>query len=89
MNPVILICIYIVILSISIVYVFQKRKKSKGERDIKSFITPISFFVISILAFFSALTGKGGIGIWLSVTALLLIGAFFTKYLPLSSEKSS
>lgn len=89
MDSSILMVLYIVIMACSMIYVIKKRKKIKGESGVKSYITPLTFFVISILAFFSALTGKGGIAVWLSVTALLLAGAYFTKYLPSTNEKSS
>jgi len=82
MSQTILILSYIALLVMAMIYVFQKRKNMKGDKGVKSFVTPISFFTVSLLAFSTALTGQMGMISAILVVVLLLIGAYYTKYLP-------
>ncbi|UOB95139.1 hypothetical protein BTI679_24760 [Bacillus wiedmannii] len=52
----------------------------------KSALPSICFFAIAILNFFAYWFSFGGMFTWLFSIVLLLIGAYFTKYIPISKK---
>ncbi|WP_438272967.1 hypothetical protein [Virgibacillus dokdonensis] len=73
------------ILIIAIYVTIQKRKRA-GVKGIKSALTPICFFCISIvniIAYFFEFLGLVSFGI---TVALFILGAYFTKYLKIPAN---
>nr|QHV07632.1 hypothetical protein C1N82_13560 [Bacillus cereus] len=52
----------------------------------KSALTSICFFSLAILNMFAYWFHFGGAFTWLFSIALLLVGAYFTKYIPISKK---
>ncbi|MED0964092.1 hypothetical protein [Bacillus paramycoides] len=81
MLPIVL--IFFLVASMYIIY--QKRKKA-GIKGFKSALTSICCFLIAILNLFAYWLHFGGIFTWLFSIVLLLVGAYFTKYIPTSKK---
>ncbi len=81
MLPIVL--IFFLVASMYIIY--QKRKKA-GIKGLKSALTSICFFLIAILNLFAYWLHFGGVFTWLFSIVLLLVGAYFTKYIPTSKK---
>ena len=62
-----------------------KREKS-GIKGLKSAVTSICFFSLAILNMFAYWFHFGGAFTWLFSIVLLLVGAYFTKYIPISKR---
>lgn len=62
-----------------------KREKS-GIKGLKSALTSICFFSLAILNMFAYWFHFGGAFTWLFSIVLLLVGAYFTKYIPISKK---
>ena len=62
-----------------------KREKS-GIKGLKSAVTSICFFSLAILNMFAYWFHFGGAFTWLFSIVLLLVGAYFTKYIPISKK---
>ena len=62
-----------------------KREKS-GIKGLKSALTSICFFSLAILNMFAYWFHFGGAFTWLFSIVLLLVGAYFTKYIPISKR---
>ncbi len=77
--------IFIFLLVASIYITYQKRKKAE-IKGLKSSLTSICFFTLAILNLFSYWFHFGGIFSWLFLIVLLLVGAYFTKYIPISKK---
>ncbi|WOA59688.1 hypothetical protein [Bacillus mycoides] len=75
----------ILFLVVSMYITYQKRKKS-GIKGLKSALTSICCFLIAILNLFAYWFRFGGIFTWLVSIVLLLVGAYFTKYIPISKK---
>lgn len=80
---VILSAILIMTILISGTLVIKKRRKM-GLTDIKSALTPICFLLIGIIGLFAYWFNMVGLLTWFISFALLLLGAYFTKYMPVS-----
>ncbi|MED1557482.1 hypothetical protein [Bacillus paramycoides] len=81
MLPIVL--IFSLVASMYIIY--QKRKKA-GIKGLKSAVTSICCFLIAILNLFAYWLHFGGVFTWIFSIVLLLVGAYFTKYIPLSKK---
>ncbi|WP_412676119.1 hypothetical protein [Bacillus paramycoides] len=81
MLPIIL--IFFLVASMYIIY--QKRKKA-GIKGLKSALTSICCFLIAILNLCAYWLHFGGVFTWLFSIVLLLVGAYFTKYIPTSKK---
>lgn len=81
MLPIVLILVAIVSMFIT----YQKRKKA-GVKGLKSALTSICFFSLAILNLFAYWFNFGGIFAVLFSIVLLLVGAYFTKYIPISKK---
>lgn len=66
-------------------YIAMTRKKS-GIKGLKSAVTSICFFSLAILNMFAYWFHFGGAFTWLFSIVLLLVGAYFTKYIPISKK---
>ncbi|QWU45149.1 hypothetical protein [Bacillus sp. NP247] len=77
--------VIIFVLVISIYVTYQKRKKA-GIKGLKSSLTSICCFLIAILNLFAYWLHFGGVFTWLVSIVLLLVGAYFTKYIPISKK---
>lgn len=73
--------VLIIVLIISIIFVVKKRKKA-GITGLKSALTQICFFLISIICLFAYWFKYTGLIIWVMNGVLLIMAAFFTKYMP-------
>ncbi|HDX9610975.1 TPA: hypothetical protein ROY01_002008 [Bacillus toyonensis] len=78
----------IVIISVLVIsiYVTYKRRKRAGIKGLKSALTSICCFLLAILNLFAYWLHFGGIITWLFSIVLLLVGAYFTKYIPISKK---
>ncbi|MBE7121084.1 hypothetical protein [Bacillus cereus] len=77
--------VLILFLVVSMYITYQKRKKA-GIKGLKSALTSICCFLIAILNLFAYWFRFGGIFTWLFSIVLLLVGAYFTKYIPISKK---
>ena len=62
------------------------KKKKSGIKGLKSALTSICFFSLAILNMFAYWFHFGGAFTWLFSIVLLLVGAYFTKYIPISKR---
>ncbi|MFG6118729.1 hypothetical protein [Thalassobacillus sp. B23F22_16] len=72
-------------LMVSTILVLRKRKQL-GITGIKSMLTPISFFLIAIINVFAYWFVFLRVWSWLLAIGLLMAGAYFTKYMPVTSN---
>lgn len=82
MLPVILSVTLIIFLIFSILIVVQKRKKA-GITGIKSALTSICFYLIAVINLLAYWFDFMGILNWSIIVILLILGVFFTKYVPM------
>lgn len=82
MIPIILSIILIIALIFSISVVIQKRKEA-GITGIKSALTSICFYLIAVINLLAYWFDFMGILNWSITVILLIIGAYFTKYMPI------
>lgn len=85
MLPIILSIILILALIFSITLVVQKRKKA-GITGIKTALTPICFYLIGITNLLAYWFDFMGLLNWSITVILLILGAYFTKYMPISEK---
>ncbi|WP_102029043.1 hypothetical protein [Salirhabdus sp. Marseille-P4669] len=78
--PIILTIILLVAFLISIMALITKRKKARIT-GFKSALTPICFYLIVITNVLAYWFGWLGIISWLMTIILLILAAYFTKYL--------
>lgn len=81
MAETILSLILIIVLVFSVILVIKKRKKA-GITGFKSALTHICFFLISIFSLLAYWLKYTGLTVWLINVILLIMAAFFTKYMP-------
>lgn len=80
-----LLIVFILIVVVSMYITYEKRKKA-GIKGLKSALTSICFFAIAILNFCAYSFNFGSMFTWLFSIVLLLVGAYFTKYIPISKK---
>ncbi|SDQ77742.1 hypothetical protein SAMN05216232_3666 [Virgibacillus subterraneus] len=86
MVPVILTIILLIGLVCSIYIVVQKRKKS-GITGMKSALTSICLYLVAITNILAYWYNFIGVLSWSIGVFLLLLGAYFTKYLPMPEKR--
>ncbi|WP_085506573.1 hypothetical protein [Thalassobacillus devorans] len=74
-----------VALMVSIIIVIKKRKRL-GITGVKSMLTSITFFMIAIINGLAYWFDFLGIASWLITIVLLMLGAYFTKFLSVASK---
>ena len=85
--PTILSVILILVLMVS-VSVFVKRRKKAGVTGIKSALTSICLYLMAIINLFAYWFDFSGVVTWTITTVLIILGVYFTKYLPVYRSKS-
>lgn len=85
--PTILSVILILVLMVSI-SVFVKKRKKAGVTGIKSALTSICLYLMAIINLFAYWFDFSGIVTWTITTVLIILGVYFTKYLPVYKSKS-
>lgn len=79
--PITLTIAYLVIIVIVGYSIYMMRRK-KGLNDFKSALTPICFLLVPVMNLIVLGMGWPSIISWTAFTILLLLGAYFMKYLP-------
>src|SRR5699024_434206 len=87
MIQVILSVILIISLVSSVLVVIKKRKKD-GITGIRSALTSICFLLIGVTALFAYWFDFMGLLSWFILFILLILGAYFTIYMPVSDDES-
>ncbi|MBM7716240.1 CHASE2 domain-containing sensor protein [Bacillus thermophilus] len=85
MIPIILTIILLSALIFSICIVIKKRKKA-GVTGIKSALTSICFYLIAITNVLAYWLDFMGLFSWSITMILLILGAYFTKYMSVSQK---
>ncbi|WP_083865528.1 hypothetical protein [Neobacillus bataviensis] len=85
MLPIILSIVLIITLIFSIFVVVEKRKKA-GVTGLKSALTSICFFLIAIINLLAYWFNFLGLVVWFINFILLILGAYFTKYMQISEK---
>lgn len=67
-------------------YLVYKKRKNAGLTGVKSALTSICCFLIAILNLLAYWLNFVGIVTWLTSMILLLVGAYCTKYIPISKK---
>lgn len=60
----------------------KKRDQFEGEVDRKSYVSPFCFLGAGVLGFIVSMTSFMSVVIWWGIVLLVVVGAYFTKYLP-------
>jgi len=87
MIHVILSVILIFSLVSSVLVVIKKRKKA-GVTGIRNALTSICFLLIGVTALFAYWFDFMGLLSWFILFVLLILGAYFTKFMPVSDDES-
>jgi len=85
MIPIILSVILLIALVFSMSIVIRKRKKA-GITGIRSALTSICFFLIAVTNLSAYWFNFMGLLNWSITVILLIVGAYFTKYMPVSDS---
>ncbi|MFE6167935.1 hypothetical protein ACFVP8_08625 [Viridibacillus arvi] len=83
MVPIILSIVLLITLIFSISIMIRKRKNA-GITGIKSALTPIFLYLIAITNLFAYWFDFMGLLNWSITVVLLIFGAYFTKFMPIS-----
>lgn len=83
MMPVILSVVLVIALILSIVTVIIRRKRA-GITGIKSILSSICLYLIAIINLFAYWYDFLGLLSWSLTITLLILGAYFTKYIPVA-----
>lgn len=86
MLPIILTIILIIVLIFSISVVITKRRKA-GITGIKTALTSICLYLMAIINLLAYWLNFLGVVSWSITIILLILGAYFTKYIPVSEGK--
>ena len=84
--PLILSIVLVIALIFAIIITIRKRKRA-GITGLKTALTPICFYLIAVTNLLAYWFGLLGILNWTIMTILLILGAYFTKYLPMPEER--
>ena len=87
MVPVILSIILIVSLIFSISVVIKKRNKA-GVTGIKSALSSICLYLLAVTNLLAYWFNFLGLLSWSITIILLILGAYFTKYIPVSEDEN-
>lgn len=68
------------------VFILYKKRRKMENKGVRSFVTPICFLFMPVVALFAYLFDTVGILSWTGTLILLFVGAYFTKYLPESDN---
>ncbi|WP_102272880.1 hypothetical protein [Cytobacillus massiliigabonensis] len=85
MVPIVLSIVLIVALIFSISVVIQKRKRA-GITGFKSMLTAICFYLIAVINLLAYWFNFMGLLNWSIIVVLFILGAYFTKYIPVSEK---
>lgn len=85
--PVAMTITYLVIIVI-VGYCIYMMRRRKGLNDFKSALTPICFLLVPIMNLAVLWLEWPSIVSWVAFTVLLLLGAYFMKYLPKPEPES-
>lgn len=85
MGSIILSVILVIALILSIIIVINKRKKA-GITSMKSLLTSICLYLIAIVNLLVYWFNFLGLVSWSLTIVLLIVGAYFTKYIPTAQE---
>ncbi|MES5846613.1 MULTISPECIES: hypothetical protein [unclassified Bacillus cereus group] len=85
MINILLMIVFIIFLAVSMYIAYQKRKKAE-IKGLKSALTSICFFSLAIFKLFAYWFQFGGMLTVLFSIVILLVGAYFTKYIPISKK---
>ncbi|SDJ76938.1 hypothetical protein [Sediminibacillus albus] len=86
MQLILMVITFIISIAVSIFIVY---KKSKGYQNIgiKSYLTPVCFYLMAVINMAAILFELLGIISWLITMILLLMAGYFTKYLPTAGDR--
>lgn len=87
MMPLILSAILMIAMVFSISIVITKRKKA-GVTGLKSALTSICLYLIAITNLLAYWFNFLGLISWSITMVLLILGAYFTKYIPISEVRT-
>ncbi|WP_456278948.1 hypothetical protein [Bacillus sp. AK128] len=85
MVPIILSIILIISFIFSLSILLKKRKKA-GITGVKSALTSICFYLIGLINLLAYWFNFIGLLNWTITVILLILGAYFTKYMPVSEK---
>lgn len=85
MVPIILTVILLVAIIFSISILIRKRKKA-GVTGIKTILTPICMYLIAVTNLLAYWFGFMGVLSWSITIILLILGAYFTKNMPITDK---
>ncbi len=85
MLPIFLTILTVIALVFSISMNVKKRRKA-GVTGMKAALTPICFYLIAVTQLLAYWLDFLGIISWTITVLLLIIGAYFTKYLPVKED---
>ncbi|MBX0356972.1 hypothetical protein [Halobacillus sp. Nhm2S1] len=71
------------------VSVFIYKRKKEGVKGWKTALTSICFYAIAILNLLASWLDGLGIVSWGITIVLIMLGAYFTRYMPVASQPSS
>ncbi|MGR9050699.1 hypothetical protein ACQ4XT_18850 [Halobacillus faecis] len=71
------------------VSVFIHKRKKAGVKGWKTALTSICFFAIAILNLMAYWLDGLGIISWMITIFLLILGAYFTRYMPVASQPAA
>ncbi|UOR10411.1 hypothetical protein [Halobacillus amylolyticus] len=83
--------LFIVALIISLFFVIKRAKKYKQRTgtygSLKMYFSSICLYMVGIVCFIAITFDLLGIGSWIVTTALLILAAYFTRYLNEEEKK--
>lgn len=85
MVPIIVTIILVLSLVFSISFVIRKRKKA-GITGFKSALPPICFYLIAVVNILAYWFNFLGLVNWGMTVILLILGAYFTRFLPITDK---
>ncbi|WP_285890948.1 hypothetical protein [Mesobacillus maritimus] len=86
MVPILQTILFVIAFIVAVLFVVQKRKQA-GITGLKSAVTPISFFLIGLVNLIAYWFNFMGLWNWTLTVLLLLLGAYFTKYLAVPKRR--
>ncbi|MFQ3544013.1 LPXTG cell wall anchor domain-containing protein [Halobacillus rhizosphaerae] len=87
MSTVFLSILLIIAMIFSVLFTLKRRKK-ESVNGIKTFVPSLCFYLIAIVNMIAYWLNFIGVVSWTLTVLLLLTGAYFTKYLPVTQAKA-